>query len=562
MKKVKIFLYLFLLSFSGALLAFKDDLFQISRNIDIFVALYKQIDANYVDETQSNTLIKKGIDGMLASLDPYTEYVPESEIETYKLKYISTQYGGIGISTILKNGRLFVNDIIEGYPAHKSGLQAGDEILAVQGLSVKSKSRPELSQLIRGAKGTTLSLLLLRDKQQIQKTIVRDEVKQSNVSYFKLLDSQIGYIRLDKFLENSAQEVQSALREILKQQAKGLVLDLRNNGGGILQEAVKIVNLFVPKGTLVVSQQGRNTEKNLQYITSSEALAPKLPLVILVNPNSASASEIVAGTLQDLDRAAILGQQSFGKGLVQQTFNLPYNSLVKITVAKYFTASGRCVQALDYAHRAANGVVLNYNDSTRKVFKTRAGRTVFEGKGVSPDVAIAAQKLSPIMRNLIQKNLFFDFANDYKKTHHQVSLPSIFVLSDTDYQRFVSSLDPKEYQYTSKSESLLNDLEKELRSENREPGIKAEIELLRKQLSATKKRDFIHYKDEIKQALESQIISRYYFEKGRIEQSFQYDSELKEAQRLLKDKNKLSSILAGAGSYKTIGKEQLSQNQD
>ncbi|RZL60268.1 MAG: S41 family peptidase, partial [Pedobacter sp.] len=345
MKKLKFILLLAVVGLGTLTLSFREDLFQVSKNLDIFASLYKEININYVEETNPSDLMRNSIDAMLGGLDPYTEYIPESEIEDYKLKYVSTQYGGIGAGTLFINGKLFVNEVSEGNPAHKQDIKPGDEILKINDIVIKGKDRTEISQLLRGPKGSSLTMVLLRDEKEIKKSLVREEIKQPNVSYSGMLDDQIGYIKLDKFLENSGNEVKEALTAILKNNPKGIVLDLRNNGGGILQEAVKIVNLFVDKGVLVVVQKGRNPEKTVSYQTQNQPLAPSMPVVVLINGTSASASEIVAGALQDLDRAVVIGQRSYGKGLVQQTFNLPYNSLVKVTVAKYFTPSGRCIQA-------------------------------------------------------------------------------------------------------------------------------------------------------------------------------------------------------------------------
>lgn len=535
-------------------LAFKEDLFQVSKNLDIFAALYKEININYVDETNAPKLMRIGIDAMLDSLDPYTEYIPESEIEDYKIKYVSTQYGGIGASTVFIDGKLFVNEIVEGYPANKSEIKPGDQIQKINGIEVKGKERSQISQLLRGPKGSTVTLSLIREGKAINKSLVREEIKQPNVSYYSVLDNKVGYIRLDKFLENSAQEVKDALTSINKEQPKGLVLDLRNNGGGILQEAVKIVNLFVDKDVLVVTQKGRNVEKTAIYKTYSTALIPKLPMVVLVNGNSASASEIVAGALQDLDRAVIVGQRSFGKGLVQQTFNLPYNSLVKVTVAKYYTPSGRCIQALDYSHKNADGSVDRIADSAISVFQTKSGRNVYNGNGIYPDVFINQNRLTPITISLINKAMFFDYANMYRKQHQSITTVKGFQISDADYTDFVNSIIDKDYGYTSKTERLLSDLRFEANKENKIDQVKADLEDLKTKLVSAKKKDLYTYKNEIKRVLETQIISRYYFEKGKIEQSFQYDKELIAASALLNAPSQVLAILNGDGNYKTIGK--------
>lgn len=562
MKKVKIILLSSALAVTSLTLAFKEDLFQVSKNLDVFASLYKEININYVEETNSADLMKHGIDAMLGSLDPYTEYVPESEIEDYKMKYISTQYGGIGAGTLTIDGKLFINEVSDGHPSQKNDIRPGDQIVKINGIDIVGKERSQISQLLRGPKGTPVSLVLLREGAVINKTIVREEIKQPNVPYSGMLNDQIGYIRLDKFLENSGQEVKDALEQINKQKPKGLILDLRNNGGGILQEAVKIVNLFVDKNVMVVTQKGRNPAKSITYKTTANAIAPTLPLVVLINGASASASEIVAGAIQDLERGVVVGQRSYGKGLVQQTFNLPYNSLVKVTVAKYYTPSGRCIQALDYAHKKEDGTAEKFADSTLKAFTTKAGRTVYDGNGVFPDIEVEASKYSPITISLLTKNLFFDYANAFKKSNKTVASAKEFQITDADYSQFIASLKNKDYSYTSRSERLLNELNKEADKENKAAEVKADLEALKAKMSLAKKSDLTVHKAEIKRALETQIISRYFHEKGRIEQSFQYDKEIARAKQLFANQSQMLAILNGNGSYKIIGSPTLKVSEN
>lgn len=542
--------------FSIAILSFsfKEDLFLVSKNLDIFASLYKEININYVDDTNAPQLMKTGIDAMLESLDPYTEYVPESEIEDYKLKYVSTQYGGIGASTIIIDGKLFINEVSEGYPAFKEEVKAGDQVVKINGIEVKGKERAQISQLLRGPKGTPVDLMMMREGKEFTKKIIREEIKQPNVSYSGMVGDGIGYIKLDKFLENSGQEVKDALLNINKENPKGIILDLRNNGGGILQEAVKIVNLFVNKDQLIVTQKGKNIEKTIAYKTQFPPVSVNVPLVVLVNINSASASEIVAGSLQDLDRAIVVGQRSYGKGLVQQTFNLPYNSMVKVTVAKYYTPSGRCIQKLDYAHRNADGLVERFADSTMAMFQTKAGRNVYSGNGVYPDVVVNADKLSPVTISMINKNLFFNYANQYRKSNPKLESAKAFQISDADYTAFVNGLADKDLTYQSKTERLLSDLRIEAEKENKSAEVKADLENLKYKLTISKKTDVATHKSEIKRILETQIVSRYFHEKGRIEQSFQYDKELIAAKSLFGNQSQMLAILKGDGNYKVIGK--------
>ena len=536
--------------------SFIEDLFQVSKNLDIFAAIYKQLNINYVDDVNSSELMKNGIDAMLEELDPYTEYIPESEIEDYKLKYVSTQYGGIGATISNRGGKVIVAEPYAGFPAQKADIRAGDEFLEINGISLKGKNNEQVSSMLKGSKGTGVKLQIQRPgmPKVIELNLTREEIRQNNVPYYGMLSNNIGYIKLDKFLENSAQEVKDALTDLKKNDIKGLVIDLRYNGGGILQEAVKIVNLFVEKGVTVVIQKGRYREKIITYNTFSSPIEPDLPLVVLVNNRSASASEIIAGSLQDLDRAVVIGQRSFGKGLVQQTFNLPYNSLVKVTVAKYYTPSGRCIQALDYTHRDTEGTVVKVADSLITEYKTKSGRSVYDGSGIFPDVFIKPLRYSLITQTLISKYHIFDYATQYRNLKASISDPKSFRLNDSDYNEFIAFLSKRDYGYDTKVEKLLNELRDEAEKENKSVALKPEFDALKAKVSHSKKNDLVLFKEEIKRVLESEIVSRYYFEKGRMEQNFQYDNELNEARKVLSDKSFLASILNGEGSYKSIGK--------
>ncbi len=439
--------------------SFKDDLFQISKNLDVFASVYKEVNINYVDDINSAKMIKTGVDAMLDGLDPYTEFVPESEIEEYKLHYVSTQYGGIGAGIFARNGKVYVSEVFGGFPAQKADIRPGDELVKINDITLDGKNNDQVGLLLKGAKGASIKLLLKRDgASAVEKTLVRDEIKQPNVSYYGMVDGNMGYIKLDKFLENSSDEVTDALVSIKKNNPNGIILDLRSNGGGILQEAVKIVNLFVPKDVEVVSQRGKIKEKNATYTTVSEPLEPNLPLVVLVNSHSASASEIVAGSLQDLDRAIIIGQRSYGKGLVQQTFNLPYNSLVKITIAKYYVPSGRCIQEIDYTHRKDDGSVVKVADSLIHEFKTKDGRSVYDGSGIYPDIFVKQDHFANITEALVGKLLIFDYATLYRNSHPALDNVRGFSLSDTEYADFVRYLADKNYSYNTTSEKLLADL--------------------------------------------------------------------------------------------------------
>ncbi len=551
---IKLSISIGLIAFAVITFSFKEDLFQISKNLDIFASVYKELNINYVDELSSAKLMRNGIDAMLDNLDPYTEFVPESEIEDYKMKYVSTQYGGIGAGVIHRNGRVFISDPFEGYPAQKADIRAGDEVISIDNEKVLNKSNEQISQLLKGPKETPLKIVVLRDGKTIDKLLNRAEISQPNVSYSGMLDGNIGYIKLDKFLENSGQEVKDALVNINKSNPKGLILDLRYNGGGILQEAVKIVNLFIDRDVEIVVQKGKNPEKTIAYKTYINPLDPQIPLVVLVNSRSASASEIVAGSLQDLDRAVIIGQRSFGKGLVQQTFNLPYNSLVKITVAKYYTPSGRCIQALDYTHRNEDGSVDKVPDSLMTAYKTKIGRSVYNGSGIYPDVYVEPYKFHQITQVLVTKYYIFDYATEFVKKHPTIAPANNFQMSDADYQNFTSYLDGKDYNYETPTEQTMLDLKKDAVSDKKWDEIKTEYETLKAKVSYSKKNDLTQFKPEIKRVLESEITQRYYFEKGKAQQAFQYDLELKKAKDLLLNNTLMAAVLKGDGNYKTIGK--------
>lgn len=535
---------------------FQDDLFQVAKNLDIFATVYKEVNINYVDEINSTKLIKRGLDAMMESLDPYTEFVPESEIEDYKLHYISTQYGGIGAGVYNRDKKVIISQLFEGYPAQKADVRVGDQVLKINDVDLAGKSGDEVSQLLKGANGGPVKLLVKRESvaQPIVKNLLREEIKQPNVSYHGMLKNGIGYIKLDKFLENSGQEVQDALLDLKKNNPKGIVLDLRYNGGGILQEAVKIVNFFVPKGVEVVSQKGKLKEKNNIYYAQNTPLETDLPLVVLVNNRSASASEIVAGALQDLDRAVVIGQRSYGKGLVQQTFSMPYNSLVKITISKYYVPSGRCIQAIDYTHRKEDGTVVKVADSLIHEFKTKNGRSVYDGSGIYPDVLVKQDPIANITKALITKMLIFNYANTYRNTHNQLTSPADFTISDADYADFVKYLSGKDYSYSTQTERLLTDLKTVAEHEKQLGEIKTEYDALKNKLAVSKKNDLTQHQVEIKQILESELITRFYYEKGRIEDSFKYDKELAAAAQVIQNKPELASILKGEGAYKVIGK--------
>lgn len=546
-----------ILFFFSAFVAVKDELFLISKNLDIFSAVYRQVSMNYVDETDPNALVKTAVDAMLGELDPYTEYVQETEVEDYKLKYVDTKYAGIGAAIIERNGRIFISELYAGHVADQAGLQVGDELVSIEGERLKSRPTAEISHLLRGATGSIVRLQVRKPGQdQVNEvTLSRRLVRQPNVSYSTLLDGSIGYIKLDKFLEQSAKELEDALRQLQETgKLSGLIIDLRNNGGGIVQEAVKIVNFFVPPGELVVSQRGKNAAKAYSYHTTAKPIAPDIPLVVLINGHSASAAEIVAGALQDLDRAVIVGERSFGKGLVQQTFNVPYNNLVKVTVAKYYTPSGRCIQAMDFVHRDTNGQYTRVSDTLIHAFNTKQGRIVYDGSGIYPDITVEKVQYTAMTQSLLTHYLIFDYATEFRQRHAQLPAAGKFELDDMQFADFIGFLGKRNYRYVTKTEASLNAL-KELAAAEMESGeILKELESLHHKIYQNKQDNLLNHQQEIKEVLGAEIVSRYYYASGRMTFLLRHDQQLQQAKALLATPTKIYySILAGEGGYKTIG---------
>jgi carboxyl-terminal processing protease len=549
---VFIFLFGLLASFG-----FVDRYFEIAKNLDTFASLFRQLNNHYVEEVMPGELMKEGIDAMLTSLDPYTEFVPESEIEDFRMNYVSKQYAGIGALVFNQQGKVVISEPYEGFSAQRADIRAGDEILSINGIPVTGKSSSSVTELLKGQKGTSLKMVVQRlgEAKPLEKQLVRETISFPNVPYYGLLNDSTGYIKLDKFLEHAAQEVRQALLTLKeKHQVKSLVLDLRGNGGGIVQESVNIVNLFVDKGQEIVSQKGRFKERDVLYRATANPIDAKIPLVVLVDRGSASASEIVAGAIQDLDRGTIIGQRTFGKGLVQQTLSLPYNSLLKVTVAKYYTPSGRCIQALDYTHRNADGSVSRISDSLMTEFKTRHGRSVYDGSGIHPDLATEEKHYNNISYSIVNKLLHFDFASQYRATHPTLAAAKKYHMSDAEYQEFVRFLSDKDYSYTTRSEKNLQELKALAIKEKYFDHIKEEYNALAGKLQQNKKDDLIRYKDEIREILEEEIASRYYFQSGKLEVSFKSDEDLKQALRVLSNKKLYATILKGEGAYKIIGK--------
>jgi carboxyl-terminal processing protease len=526
---------------------FVDSYFEVSKNLDIFATLFRELNIYYVDDSDPGELMKTGIDAMLESLDPYTNYIPESKMEDYKMM-TTGQYGGIGAIIQTQGENVVISEPYKGFGADKAGLLAGDKIIKIDGNETTGKSSSEIREFLLGQPGTTIELIIERPgtKELITKIVTREEVKIKDVPYAGMVDDSIGYIRLTSFTESASSEVKTALNNLKAEGATSIVLDLRGNGGGLLRESVNIVNFFVEKGTPVVSTKGKVKDWDKEYKALSMPIDIEIPLVVLVNGGSASASEIVSGSLQDNDRAVIIGSISYGKGLVQQVRPLSYNSKLKVTVAKYYTPSGRCIQKLDYSHRNKSGKVDEIPDSLITEFKTiNNKRSVFDGKGIAPDIDIKGQILSDISASLLLKNLFFSYATEYRLKHDTIKETEEFSLSDDEYEDFVSYLSGKDYEYTTASEDLLAKLEKAAKEDKYFDDVKDEYKALKSKLNHNKKGDLYKFKDEIKYILESKIITRYYYQKGQIKASLKNDPVLDEAIKTLNDQELYKSILSG-----------------
>lgn len=516
--------------------------FEMNKAIETFGSVFKSLHSNYVDELNSGDLVKTAIDAMLAKLDPYTNFYPESEMEEVKLQYLG-QYGGIGALIHYKNGIVYISEPYEGLPAYKAGVKAGDAILSIDGESAKGKTSNQVSEKLRGQAGTEIELELERDGKIIKKTFRREDIQLPNVPYFGMIDSVVGYIKLNEFTKEASKHVQEAFENLKRQNMQYLIFDLRGNGGGLLQEAVNIVNLFVDKGQVVVSTKAKTVEKNSVFKTTKKAIDTKIPIVVLIDGTSASASEIVSGSLQDFDRAVIMGQCSFGKGLVQNILPLIYNSQIKVTVSKYYIPSGRCIQAIDYSHRDKDGNANKIPDSLRTAFKTKGGRTVYDGLGIEPDVTIEPKYASNIAITLITKFLCFDYATKFVKENPNIASAKDFEITDEIYDDFIEFIKDKDYNYTTASEKILDDLITSAKKEKLGENTLKEIELIKTQIAEDKKEDLIKYKEDIKEILLSEIVVRYYNQKGRIEALLKHDNEVKEATKLLYDQKQYNKTL-------------------
>ncbi len=537
----KYILILFIGTFG--LLAFKaEDYFEISKNLDIFSEVYKEVNTTYVDDIKPGELIRAAIDGMLGSLDPYTNFYSEAQAEDYRYQTTGT-YAGIGSTIRTIGDYVYIESPVDGFPAQKAGLLPGDKILEVSGEDMKGKRSNELTDYLKGKAGTTFIIKIERTGEGIvEKSITRENIKLKNVPYHGIIENNIGYLKLTSFTPNAGKEVQEAVIDLKREGATSIVLDLRNNGGGLLHEAINIVNVFVPRGETIVITKGKFIEDNRTYKTLNSPVDIAIPLIVLINGNSASASEIVSGALQDLDRAVLVGRNSFGKGLVQTTKRLTYNTSMKITTAKYYIPSGRLIQRLDYGNKI-NGKAIAVADSVKKAFTTRNGRAVTDGEGIQPDQNIALPDFSKLAQSLVQNNLIFTYANKYRSEHLTAAEPLKFDVDDSLYLDFTQFLSDKEYTYTTRTENDLEQLEKQAKDDNYYSLLKLELDKLKEALESTKKADLTNQKAEIKELLEFEIIKRYYFERGKVEIAFDDDKDWAKVTEILENRKMYTDIL-------------------
>ncbi|HMV10662.1 MAG TPA: S41 family peptidase [Cyclobacteriaceae bacterium] len=516
--------------------------FEIAKNLDIFATLFKEVNAAYVDEVNPSTLVKTGIDAMLESLDPYTNYIPEEMVEDYRTLNTG-QYGGIGAYTREIGGRTVVTMVLQGYAAQRSGLKIGDEVLKIDNKDLSTLEPGEEGHLMKGQVGTPVSLTVKRmgSDKPIKLDFKREKIKISNVPYYGMLENNIGYVQLLEFTPDAGKEVKNAVVALKEKGATSIVLDLRNNPGGLLDEAVNVCNVFIPKGKLVVTTKGKIEHQDFQ--TNFSPIDTEIPVAVIINRGSASASEIVAGTLQDYDRAVIVGEKSFGKGLVQVSRQLTYKAQLKVTTAKYYTPTGRCIQVLDYSHRREDGSVLSVPDSLKRAFKTAGGRTVYDGGGIDPDVKLQPAEAHPLTQKLFQDGFIFDYATLYAFNHQKLAEPRNFSLSNEEYQQFVNWMKGKNYTYTSNLDVKLKQLIQEAEDENYYTDLKPHIDQIRTKIAENKKNELTLYKDQIKKLLEEDIMARYYLEEGTVQVGFKYDQELKKASEVLLNRSNYSRLL-------------------
>jgi carboxyl-terminal processing protease len=529
--------------------------FRIAKNLDIFFSMFRELNTFYVDEIDPDKLVKTGIDNMLNTLDPYTVYYPESEADEFS--FMTTgKYGGIG-SMVRNNGEYtIISEVYKGFPADKAGIKTGDLLKSVDGTSLKGLSTDRVSDKLKGNPGTEIIVTIERNGKESEIKMKREKIAVPPVPYYGMIDQKTGYIRFNSFTQNCIDDVKNALLDLKTKNPEQIVLDLRSNPGGLLSEAVEIVNLFVGPGNDVVATKGKVKRFDEAYKTTKTAIDEKIPLAVIINRGSASASEIVAGAIQDLDRGVIVGQRSYGKGLVQVTRPLSYNTQIKLTTAKYYIPSGRCIQARDFSHPNEDGSVGIIPDSLIKEFKTRNGRIVKDGGGIAPDVEILPETLSQISAELFLRNFIFDYATRYYWAHPDVKSPEQFIFSDQDYADFRKFLSERSFDYSTQTEESLKETISNAVKENYYEPNKEFFTKLEAELSHNLDKDLTRYRSEITELLEDEIIGRYFYEEGAIAWTLKNDEQLLKAVEILNNKGKYSSLLSGKTTPVIISKKE------
>lgn len=520
--------------------------FEIAKNVDIFVSILKELNAKYADEVVPGDLVKTAIDAMLKELDPYSVYYPESQIEDVRMM-TTGQYGGIGALVQQQGEYVVISEPYENSPSHKAGLLAGDKILAVNGKSTKGRSSEDVVTALKGQPGTKVTIEVERPTigKKLTFSVDREDIQLPTVSYFGILKDEVGYIKLDQFTEKASSEVKDAFLKLKEQGMQYLILDLRNNGGGLLQEAVNIMNIFVDQKVMIAETKGKIPEQNKKFYTRYPVTDKNIPVVVLVNEHSASASEIVSGAFQDLDRGVVVGKKTFGKGLVQNVLPISYNSSFKITVSKYYIPSGRCVQNIDYFNKDTAGVAVHIPDSLATPFKTKNGRIVYDKGGVEPDVITADTVASNLLVALILNNLIFDYANAYHATHETILPAEQFQFTDRDYEDFLNFIKNKDYSYQTETEKLLEEMKEKAIEEHYFQAIEDTYLAMQNKIKEDKSADVQKFKNEISQYIASEIVARYYYQKGRVIFQLSEDPDVAEAIKILKNQKHYQQILSG-----------------